>query len=187
MIQLHGVLGKPVMGWDPPSIGELIHTISPLEYSSNTHPRTSPLSTISSFHVHYKGAWFNVFSLRQPYTFGSDLPLKASIFLKLVPKRRFRSVLFPLLCGPIIGTTAYESPHSPNLASFMKFSNSETLKTPSPSMSCVEKHASPISDLGLSKTRPSSCMPVQQDNQALVLWWNRRGRMQSATSLSVND
>jgi len=53
----------------------------------------------------------------------------------------------PLLCGPIIDTTAYKSPHSPNLASFMKFSNSETLKTPSPSMSSVEKHASPISDL----------------------------------------
>jgi len=77
----------------------------------------------------------------------AHLPLKASVFLKLVPKRWFRSVLFPLLCGPIIDTTAYESLHSPNLASFMKLSNSETLKTPSPSMSCVEKHASPISDL----------------------------------------
>ena len=53
----------------------------------------------------------------------------------------------PLLCGPIIDTTAYESPHSPNLTSFMKFSNPVTLKTPSPSMSCVEKHASAISAL----------------------------------------
>jgi hypothetical protein len=53
----------------------------------------------------------------------------------------------PLLCGPIIDTIAYESLHAPNLTSFMKFSNLETLKTPSPSMSCVEKHAPPICDL----------------------------------------
>jgi hypothetical protein len=52
----------------------------------------------------------------------------------------------PLLCGAIIDTTAYESPHSSNLTSFMKFSHLETLKIP-PSMSYVEKHAPPISDL----------------------------------------
>jgi hypothetical protein len=50
----------------------------------------------------------------------------------------------PLLCGAIIDTTAYESPHSPSLTSFMKLSNTETLKTPSPSMSCIE-NACPIS------------------------------------------
>ena len=34
----------------------------------------SPLSSISSFQVHYKGAWFNVLGLCQPYTFGSLWP-----------------------------------------------------------------------------------------------------------------
>jgi hypothetical protein len=43
--------------------------------------------------------------------------------------------IIPLLCGPIIDTTAYESPHSANLTSFKKLSNPDTLKTPSPSIS----------------------------------------------------
>lgn len=39
-VALHGVLGKPVVGRDSPSIGELINAVSPLEHSSGTHPRT---------------------------------------------------------------------------------------------------------------------------------------------------
>jgi hypothetical protein len=31
----------------------------------------SPFSSISAFQIHYKGAWFNVLGLRQPYTFRS--------------------------------------------------------------------------------------------------------------------
>uniref|UniRef100_A0A0A9CFT0 Uncharacterized protein n=1 Tax=Arundo donax TaxID=35708 RepID=A0A0A9CFT0_ARUDO len=41
----------------------------------------SPLSSISSFQIHYKGAWLNVLSLRQPYTFGSLRPSFESIHL----------------------------------------------------------------------------------------------------------
>ena len=57
MVQLHGVLGKPIMGRDPPSISELIHTISPLEYSSSTHPRTC-----TSIIITYEGLCYNLHS-----------------------------------------------------------------------------------------------------------------------------
>lgn len=45
----------------------------------------------------------------------------------------------PLLCGPMIETTAYDSPHSPNLTSVMNLSIPVTLNAPSPSISWVEQ------------------------------------------------
>lgn len=47
----------------------------------------------------------------------------------------------PLLWGPIIDTTAYESPHSDSFTSFIKFSSPEALKVPSPSIRWVEQHS----------------------------------------------
>jgi len=49
--------------------------------------------------------------------------------------RLWKQENIPLLCGPIIETTAYESPHSANFTSFIKLSTPEILNVPSPSIS----------------------------------------------------
>ena len=47
-----------------------LHVQSNLNWGILDFHYLSPLSSISAFQIHYKGAWFNILGLRHPYTFG---------------------------------------------------------------------------------------------------------------------